>query len=552
MYNFRIINEAKILKNKTFLYITEFFAGVSVMAVELAASRLMAPYFSSSQIVYTIIIGTVMIAMALGNLYGGRSADKNPDPAVLYRRILVSAAWIAAIPLLGRYIILGISGILVLTVSTNFLTIAAFASCMLVFVFPLFLLGTVTPSLVKYTVDSLDDSGSVVGRLGACNTIGSILGTFLPTFVTIPSVGTAATFIIFSGVLMAIGLAYFISRKQLGRTAVITFIVFVIATVFGTKASFAFWEDDLTYEGESIYNYLQVKEDDRSIILSTNVLFGIQSVKMKEGDLTGLYYDYALAAPVMAQGARRIARIVSSSMPQEEEPLKILILGNGSGTYASQCSRYFPGSEIEGVEIDQKITDLALKYFDMPESVKVTTNDGRAYLQTIEGRYDVILVDAYQDITIPFQMSSLEFFQLVYDHLEPHGVMAVNMNMHSDGEGSINQYLSDTISRVFANVYTVDVRGSTNKELYASNFMVCDKLLELGLEILEDSSLQAQMRRVLSGLEHYSFAGHILTDDKAPVEVLGMSMIDSLITEELGYYKQIYKDGGLGALINAF
>ncbi len=552
MYNFRIMNEAKILKNKTFLYITEFFAGVSVMAVELAASRLMAPYFSSSQIVYTIIIGTVMIAMALGNLYGGRSADKNPDPAVLYRRILVSAAWIAAIPLLGRYIILGISGILVLTVSTNFLTIAAFASCMIVFVFPLFLLGTVTPSLVKYTVDSLDDSGSVVGRLGACNTIGSILGTFLPTFVTIPSVGTAATFIIFSGVLMAIGLAYFISRKQLGRTAVITFIVFVIATVFGTKASFAFWEDDLTYEGESIYNYLQVKEDDRSIILSTNVLFGIQSVKMKEGDLTGLYYDYALAAPVMAQGARRIARIVSSSMPQEEEPLKILILGNGSGTYASQCSRYFPGSEIEGVEIDQKITDLALKYFDMPESVKVTTNDGRAYLQTIEGRYDVILVDAYQDITIPFQMSSLEFFQLVYDHLEPHGVMAVNMNMHSDGEGSINQYLSDTISRVFANVYTVDVRGSTNKELFASNFMVCDKLLELGLEILEDSSLQAQMRRVLSGLEHYSFAGHILTDDKAPVEVLGMSMIDSLITEELGYYKQIYKDGGLGALINAF
>ncbi len=552
MYNFRIMNEAKILKNKTFLYITEFFAGVSVMAVELAASRLMAPYFSSSQIVYTIIIGTVMIAMALGNLYGGRSADKNPDPAVLYRRILVSAAWIAAIPLLGRYIILGISGILVLTVSTNFLTIAAFASCMIVFVFPLFLLGTVTPSLVKYTVDSLDDSGSVVGRLGACNTIGSILGTFLPTFVTIPSVGTAATFIIFSGVLMAIGLAYFISRKQLGRTAVITFIVFVIATVFGTKASFAFWEDDLTYEGESIYNYLQVKEDDRSIILSTNVLFGIQSVKMKEGDLTGLYYDYALAAPVMAQGARRIAGIVSSSMPQEEKPLKILILGNGSGTYASQCSRYFPGSEIEGVEIDQKITDLALKYFDMPESVKVTTNDGRAYLQTIEGRYDVILVDAYQDITIPFQMSSLEFFQLVYDHLEPHGVMAVNMNMHSDGEGSINQYLSDTISRVFANVYTVDVRGSTNKELYASNFMVCDKLLELGLEILEDSSLQAQMRRVLSGLEHYSFAGHILTDDKAPVEVLGMSMIDSLITEELGYYKQIYKDGGLGALINAF
>ncbi|MBR0138896.1 MAG: fused MFS/spermidine synthase, partial [Firmicutes bacterium] len=137
---------SSLLKNKAYLYITEFFSGVSVMAVELAASRLMAPYFSSSQIVYTIIIGTVMIAMALGNVYGGKTADRNPDPAVLYRRMLIAGAWIAAIPFLGRYLILAISAALILTVNTNFLIIAAFVSCMLIFVFPLFLLGTVTPS----------------------------------------------------------------------------------------------------------------------------------------------------------------------------------------------------------------------------------------------------------------------------------------------------------------------------------------------------------------------------------------------------------------------
>ena len=81
----------RILQNKYFLYLTEFFAGMSVMAVEIGASRLLAPYFSSSQIVWTIIIGTIMIAMALGNIYGGRSADKNPDPDKLYRRITISA-----------------------------------------------------------------------------------------------------------------------------------------------------------------------------------------------------------------------------------------------------------------------------------------------------------------------------------------------------------------------------------------------------------------------------------------------------------------------------
>ena len=90
-----------VLTRKSYLYLTEFFAGMSVMAVELGASRLLAPYFSSSQIVWTIIIGTIMIAMALGNVWGGRAADKNPDPDRLYRRMLVAAVWIAAIPFFG-------------------------------------------------------------------------------------------------------------------------------------------------------------------------------------------------------------------------------------------------------------------------------------------------------------------------------------------------------------------------------------------------------------------------------------------------------------------
>ena len=94
----------KILENKLFLYLTEFFAGMSVMAVELGASRLLAPYFSSSQIVWTIIIGTIMIAMALGNIYGGRKADKDKDPGKLYGRILIAAIWIALIPVIGKLI----------------------------------------------------------------------------------------------------------------------------------------------------------------------------------------------------------------------------------------------------------------------------------------------------------------------------------------------------------------------------------------------------------------------------------------------------------------
>ena len=499
----------KILSNKLYLYLTEFFSGVSVMAVELGASRLLAPYFSSSQIVWTIIIGTIMIAMALGNLYGGKSADKNPNPDILYKRILVAAVWIAAIPLFGKYIILGISGLLIFTISTNFLIIAAFISCMIIFVFPLFLLGTVTPSLVKYTVDSLDESGKTVGILNACNTIGSIIGTFLPTFVTIPAVGTSVTFIIFSGILLLIGLAYFISDKKIGRTGIVSIILFILFAMFGHSDSFAFWKDDLSYEGESVYNYLQVKEYDDYTVLSTNVLFGVQSVKMKNDDLTGLYYDYDLAAPYIS----------GNDSPD------ILILGNCAGTFASQCLNYFPNANVEGVEIDGKITELAFEYFDMSPEVNVTEYDARAYLQAVDKKYDVIQVDAYQDITIPFQMSTVEFFELTKSHLKDNGVLVVNMNMHSDGDGSINEYLCDTICSIYDNVYTTDVYGSTNRELFA---VVKGDVKER----FDESVLPLRWN-----LQKVEGGDHILTDDKAPVEVLGMKMIDELIADELAYYE---------------
>ena len=529
----------KILKNKYYLYMTEFFAGMSVMAVELAASRLLAPYFSSSQIVYTIIIGTVMIAMALGNIWGGRTADKNPDPDRLYMRLIIASVWIAAIPLVGKYIILGISALLVFTVSSNLLTWAAFCTCMVIFVFPLFLLGTVTPSLVKYTVDSLDDSGKVVGTLGAFNTVGSIIGTFLPTFVTIPAVGTSVTFLIFSGILLILGIIYFVSEKTKLVKCIVSAVLFLGCSVSAFFDSFAFWESNLLYEGESIYNYLQVKEDEDSVILSTNVLFGVQSIMKKDDSLTGMYYDYALAAPVMAGVC-------------EKEEAKILVLGMGTGTYATQCRRYFDQVSVEGVEIDQKITDLARTYFCLPETVQVTTYDGRAFLNVNRETYDVIMVDAYQDITIPFQMSSREFFQMVQEHLNENGVMVVNMNMHTDKEGNINQYLSDTIASVFDTVYTVDVTGSTNRELFA--FMGEKPLAQFqeSTEELSDTGLRNMMETVAANLEQYEKGTYLLTDDKAPVELLGMSVIDELIQNEVGYYKKVFEEEGVGGLLDSF
>lgn len=533
-----LVGNRGVLKNKIFLYLTEFFAGMSVMAVELGASRLLAPYFSSSQIVWTIIIGTIMIAMALGNIYGGKSADKSPNPDKLYGRILIAAVWIALIPVVGKYIVLGISALLIFTVNNNFLIIAAFCACMVIFVFPLFLLGTVTPSLAKYSVSSLDDSGRTVGTLGAFNTIGSIIGTFVPTFVTIPAVGTSITFLIFAGILIVLSVIYFVSSRVGYKKVIISGVIFVACCVFGHGDSFAFWQKDLTYEGESIYNYLQVSEDDKQVSLSTNVLFGVQSVYMKDDTLTGLYYDYAMAAPLMVPD-------------KNPDSMDVLILGMGTGTYATQCRKYFGDMNIEGVEIDEKITKLSRKYFALPDDINVTTYDGRAFLNASDRKYDVIMVDAYQDITIPFQMSSVEFFRLVKSHLNENGVMVVNMNMRGNDDGDINQYLADTISSVFGNVYTVEVDNSTNRELFASDNNDMMSVLNDNISGIKDADLRFMMNKVRDNSIAYNAGKLIMTDDNAPVELLGMKVIDKIIRDEVAYYKEIFDENGVQGVIDA-
>lgn len=530
------MEKRKILKNKFYLYMTEFFSGMSLMAVELGASRLLAPYFSSSQIVWTIIIGTIMIAMALGNIYGGKSADKNPNPDRLYGRIIIAAVWIALIPVLGKYIIIAISAVMIFSVNSNFLIWAALASCMIVFVFPLFLLGTITPCLVKYTVDDLDDSGKTVGMLNASNTIGSIIGTFLPTFVTIPTVGTSITFLIFAGILLLIAVLYFASGKQKSVKAIVGVVIFIIACFTGRSDSFAFWDKALAFEGESVYNYLQVSEDDTTVSLSTNVLFGVQSVYEKSETLTGMYYDYAMAAPLMAG-------------IEEKDHLDVLILGMGTGTFATQCNRYFDGMSVEGVEIDKDITKLAHRYFHLDSDIPVYTYDGRAYLNAIDKKYDVIMVDAYQDITIPFQMSSVEFFTLVKDHLKKDGVMVVNMNMCGEKIDGINEYLADTIADVFPYVNSSRVRESTNRELFAATDAGYMDTFSRNIELLSDWELHSLMTEVYGKLTPYEAGSHVMTDDKAPVELLGIKMIDRLIAEELEYYRDIYEEKGWKGLI---
>ena len=323
--------------------------------------------------------------------------------------------------------------------------------------------------------------------------------------------------------LAAIGLAYFIFERKKTVAGCIA-VILICALGFGVPGySFAFWEKDLTLEDESIYNYLQVKDDAHQTVLATNVLFGVQSVQPKDAELTGMYYDYALAAPCMAglDGSDSSGR-------------SVMILGMGSGTFASYCTRYFPGISVQGAEIDGKIADIAHEYFSLPDSVEVAVADGRAFLSASDELFDVIMVDAYQDITIPFQLSSVEFFSEVSRHLKPEGVMVVNLNMTSR-----------------EHTYIADVAGNTNTEVFCTNADTLVQTFDESRAKLTNARYAEIMATVAQRLTEYTGGGKILTDDKAPVELLGMRVLDELIAGELSYYKSNFSMDNIIGMLGA-
>jgi spermidine synthase len=232
----------------------------------------------------------------------------------------------------------------------------------------------------------------------------------------------------------------------------------------------------------------------------------------------------------------------------EKDEFNVLVLGMGTGTFAMECYRYFDNAKIDGVEIDQKIIDLAYDRFGLVEDERITTTqfDARAFLRNA-GKYDVIMVDAYRDITVQFQLSSVEFFSEVKEHLTDDGVMILNLNMTSNQEGSINDYICDTVDSVFDTVYTAQAGG--NIEVFASENKDIAKNFRKSYPTM-NPELHYMMMAVDQNLRLYEGGDLILTDDKAPVELLGMRVVDELISVELERYRELFKGISIKEMID--
>ena len=554
------------INHKYYYFLTELFVGIALMGIEMSASRLISVYFSSSQIVWTIIIGVIMIAMAAGNYWGGRQADKKPSYFRLYFELLFAGAWIVLIPFLGRYIIAGISVLFALFVTKGLVIWAALFSCLILFVPPLLFLGKVTPSLIKYSLGE-KVSGKVIGLLEALNTVGSIIGTFLPTFLTIPFIGTSNSFVLFGSMIAVLGLVYIVTfyidkfknrpkavktseeetpeikekakEKKLGiKTCVLASVyaaMWILGLVVSTNASFIFWGDkNMISEQESMYNYLKVDKVGKTTYFSTNVLYGVQSCINDDYSLTGMYYDNLL-----------ISRYVVKENP------KVLVLGNGAGSYATMMKEYLHcDCDITAVEIDQKIIDISYEYFQMSEDVDVRCDDGRNFIARDKNTYDIILVDAYSSISAPFHMTTTEFFTLVKDHLNDDGLMMMNINMWSDKKGSISYALCDTAYGVFDNLYCLKTAGGSGAEVFATENKEVNFIDQVKGVLVEDQELQNVFNKIKYNLTVYEDTGIRLYDDTADVEMRSIWALDELIQDELEYYRQILKEEGIRGLLD--
>jgi spermidine synthase len=499
------------LPSTVYLYTTAFTGGLVSLALELAASRLLAPAFGTTELVWSAIIGLILLYLSVGYALGGRWADRSPHPATLYTILAAAGLTIAVIPVLARPMLrLASQGMFV----WNLPQIAGpFLFVLVLFVAPVTLLACISPFVIRLSVTDVNASGGTAGQIYAVSTLGSFIGTFLPNLVLIPNLGTYRTFILLAIIATATGLwgLWNANRRRfwlLAWTPVLLIVLFILKP--GTTKP----ETGLIYEEESVYNFIQVIENaDGSRYLLLNEGQGIHSIYLPGDEtLTGGPWDYYLIAPYFNPAPHPPSTVGS-----------LLVIGLAAGTTARQYTEVYGPLPIDGVEIDPAIIQVGRDYFAMTEPNLIAyATDGRTFLAQTARRYDVVAVDAYRLPYIPWHLTTVEFFAEVKAHLTDEGVVAINVG-HTPGIGGdwrLVEAMVNTMRQVYPSIYVIEVPDSFNAIVVATVQATTAQNLADNLSILNDTRLETVAKRALGNLREPRASALVFTDDRAPVEQL--------------------------------
>lgn len=499
------------------LQVLVFVAGVVSLSLEMCATRLIAPFFGTTIIVWANVIGLVLIYLSTGYFIGGRLADRYPTPRLLCALTAIAALAIGVIPFVSEPILRwSVGGLSDLNVGV---VVSSFVAVLLLFSVPTILLGLVSPYAVRLSVDTIGSAGRRTGNLYALSTVGSILGAFLPVLVLIPNWGVRRTLLACSMALLLASLWGLLPAWRVGAGIPSLLLLLPLALPQVVPLGPLKPLPGLIYYQESLYNYIQVvQQSDGTRELILNEGQAIHSIYRPDQVLTGWYWDYFLAAPYLNAG------------PSAGHVGRVGIIGLAGGTIARQFTAAYGPIPIDGIEIDPAIVATGRRYFGMTEpNLHIYVADGRPFMRTTTASYDVVAIDAFQQPYIPFQVTTVEFFREVRAHLSPTGVVCMNAG-HTRTDYRLIQALVNTLSQVFPSVYTFNVPGTFNTEIMATVQPTSLDTFRANLSgALPNPMLTTVAQEVLpvAQVAHADRSGLVFTDDRAPVE----QVIDQLLLD---------------------
>lgn len=502
------MNESPPFLPRRPIYLLVFAAGFASLGVELAASRLLDPWFGNSILVWAALIGLILLYLAVGYWLGGRWADRSPRPLIFFTLAALAGLLVGLIPPLSQPV-LRLSADVFVSYDVALLA-GSFVATLLLFSPAVVLLGCISPFAIRLLIEDERQAGRTVGRIFALSTLGSLAGVFLPTLLLIPNLGTRRTFFILA--LMVLGLAtlslWLISRRRALVFGLAWFALLALALLPPGRIR----ADAATlYETESAHNYIRVVRNGPEMVLKLNEGAGVHSVYNPQAGLADGIWDYFLLAPYFAPAPVQPRQVQS-----------LLMLGLAAGTVPRLYTAAYGPIAIDGVELDPAIIAAGQRFFGMSEpNLRPIAQDGRFFLRTAAGRYDVIAIDAYRPPYIPFHLTTVEFFSQAREHLNPGGVLAVNVARAGEDDSLVDA-LAATLAAVFPAVFIIDEPAPPAA---LGNSLVVATVQPATLDdfLANTASLPEPMlaevaRRARAHVRLAPTGGLLLTDDRAPIE----------------------------------
>jgi spermidine synthase len=509
-------------------YVIMFIASFCTLVIEMVAGRILAPFVGVSIYTWTSIIGVILAGISIGAYIGGKLVDRFP-----FRKTL---GWLLLLSGIAALTIIPLTNLIAAYRFNMPLMIRIFLVTTVIFFLPGCILGTISPVVVRLTLKNLENAGNVIGKIYAVSTLGAIIGTFATGFLLISWMGTRSI-ILTMGIILILA-ALFSGALFKTRKAIAVFVIIAAPCIWGVYA-FAF-KIPLR---ENTYFY---KESDYYTIKLMTTTSSDQKTSLKAMVLDNLIHSYVcLEDPLHIEYEyERIYSDVLKWKFKKDENFKSLTIGGGGYTFPRYMEVVYPKAQIDVVEIDPEVTNIVYKHLGLSADTRIKSfnTDGRWFVMNCKEKYDLIFTDAYNDLSIPYHLTTKEFVAQLKLILNPDGLIMSNIIDNFQVGAFLPSYIR-TLREVFGpkNVYLLSV--SPNFE----NTRISTFIVIAGNGNLDIKDFDAHVKSNLRGnstsvvvpdhlMDEFMTKRSAITilDDYAPVD----NLIAPIFEERFGYNRK--------------